>query len=110
MDKCVLLCANHHREVHAGLIDESLLISNLNTKIEDCIVDGEYIPKEKEVKTCKVCGIEIDSNSDYCREHRLEKSRKVQWPSRDELKVLIRNTPFAGIGRTYGVDGNSVKK
>ena len=110
LDKCVLLCANHHREVHAGLIDKSLLLPNLDIKIEDCIVDGEYIPKKKEVKTCKVCGIEINSKSDYCRQHWLEKSRKVQWPSREELKMLIRNTSFVGIGRIYGVDGNSVKR
>lgn len=110
LDKCVILCANHHREVHAGLIDESLLLPNLNVKIEDCTVDGECVPKERKVTRCKVCGIEIETKAEYCREHWLEKSRKVEWPSREELKMLIRITSFAGIGRTYGVDGNSVKK
>jgi Zn finger protein HypA/HybF involved in hydrogenase expression len=36
--------------------------------------------------------------------------RKVNWPSKEELKVLIENNSFVKIGEMYGVSDNAVRK
>ena len=36
--------------------------------------------------------------------------RKVQRPSREELKQLIRNKPFTKIAEQYGVSDNAIRK
>lgn len=36
--------------------------------------------------------------------------RKIQWPTRDELKQLIRSMTFLAIGKQYGVTDNAVRK
>ena len=34
----------------------------------------------------------------------------VDWPSKNELKSLLRNTSFVQIGKKYGVTDNAVRK
>lgn len=103
LDKCILVCANHHREIHGGLIDIHNYIINKQ------IVDKEEV-KTSQSNTCKKCGKTIDKYSTYCNECAGIVRRKVEWPNREELKQLIRIKSFSEIGRDYGVEGNSVKK
>ena len=37
-------------------------------------------------------------------------SRIVERPSREELKILIREKPFTQIGEMYGVSDNAIRK
>lgn len=49
---------------------------------------------------CIVCGIEIGKTSTTCTKHiKRETFRKVERPSREELKQLIRNKSFLAIAR-----------
>lgn len=60
---------------------------------------------------CKACNKEIGkSRTSLCRECWKIKIRKVERPSRETLKELIRKKPFSKIGEQYGVDGNTIKK
>ena len=82
--------------------------------IHNYIINKQVVDKE-EIKTsqfniCKNCGKIIDKYSTYCNECIGIVRRKVEWPSREVLKQLIRTKSFSEIGRDYGVDGNSVKK
>lgn len=65
----------------------------------------------KEIKTCLICGKPICKESTYCvqclgKKHRIVQNR----PNREELKYLIRNTPFTTIGKIYGVSDNAIRK
>ena len=61
---------------------------------------------------CSNCGKEIthSSNSGLCVKCSNIKSRTCERPSRQELKNLIRITPFTKIGNIFGVSDNTIRK
>lgn len=62
-------------------------------------------------KTCILCGAPVsDYYSKYCVKCGHKVQRVVSWPSRNELKNLIRNKPFTTIGKEYNVSDNAVRK
>ena len=61
---------------------------------------------------CKECNKEIsrNSNSGLCFECSSKLKRVCERPSREELKKLIRTTPFTKIGEQYGVSDKAITK
>lgn len=110
VSKCILVCANCHREIHDNLFSQEEL---LERRIFDEDIANE-LRKEKEKKTyfCKHCGKIIGPNkTGLCNECYLETQREgKKYPDREELKYLIRNFPFTEIGKMYNVSDNAVKK
>lgn len=66
--------------------------------------------KEKKKYYCIDCGKEISRNSLRCNQCNHKLQYKVQHPSREELKQLIRTMPFVQIGKKYNVSDNAVRK
>lgn len=64
----------------------------------------------KQTYYCKKCGRPLSTKADYCQTCIHEFQRKCKWPSREELKLLIRTTPFLQIGQKYNVSDNAVRK
>lgn len=113
-EKCDLLCANCHAEVH----HEIFLEENKNKESDN--------KKNK----CKKCGKGISYGAEYCSECYLDMVRKnknkeeekenlflkdmdcfeKKRPEREELKYLIRNFSFLEIGRKFGVSDNAIRK
>lgn len=99
-------------------------------KAEDYLItnffqEGEHYKKSKEAYlnrlitseskstnqyTCPTCGNSVSKNGVLCEQCSRIASRKVERPSREVLKNLIRNTPFTEIGKQYGVTDTSVRK
>lgn len=105
--KCVLLCANCHRGVHAGYLELPL-----NARIFFNEVRAKELVEEKQRKIyrCERCGAEITNKAKLCVECASLASRKVDRPSREELKKLIREKPFTHIAKDFSVSDNTVKK
>lgn len=61
-------------------------------------------------KYCIDCGIRITNGAIRCKSCHDKRQRVVERPSREELKQLIRTTPFTTIGKQYGVSDNAVRK
>lgn len=113
--KCVLVCANCHREIHTSDIYKDIDL------YEYQIYDNEYANQlikdtkreEKEYK-CSNCGAQItrQSQSGLCVSCvQLGKRCKVEnKPNREELKNLIRTMPFTKIAEMYGCSDNAVRK
>lgn len=81
LDKCILVCANCHREIHSNLID----ISSLNIP--------EYIdPVVKQTK------------------QKIKKIRSTKCPSRDILIELVSKYNNSEIGRQFEVSETAVRK
>ena len=67
--------------------------------------------KNIQTKKCPICNkVEININSEMCLECYGKSQRVTEWPTRDELKQLIRNIPFTTIGKQFGVSDNAVRK
>lgn len=98
LEKCVLICSNCHREVHAKnmLVEMKSLIRPWLTK--QCIqCNREFQTKDYEHKCCSlVCNSIL--------------KRKVVRPSKSELEKMIKSTSWTEIGRVFGVSDNAVRK
>lgn len=108
--KCVLVCANCHREIHAGLIQLPKEVNCFNEEEKKRVDQELYNLKHKKLFYCKDCGKIISSGAMRCPECAKKNSRKVEHPSREKLKELIRNTPFSQIGLIFDVSDNAVRK
>lgn len=94
-------------------------------KKENNIVQSDDIKKEekqklneahinmkliKQVYYCKKCGRPLSTKADYCQTCIHEFQRKCKWPTREELKNMIRHIPFLQIGIKYNVSDNAIRK
>ena len=105
--KCVLLCANCHRGVHAGYLE---LPENVHQSFDEIRAQELIEEKQRKIYRCERCGAEITHKAKLCIECARLVSRKVDRPSREELKKLIREKPFTHIAEDFCVSDNAVKK
>ena len=109
LKKCVLLCANCHREVEAELIDINFS-SSFNQEIYNNIqleID-EY--KQCNKYYCLKCGTEITEKAKLCCECYKLSRQVCQRPTREELKTFIKTESFVSIAKKYGVTDNTIRK
>ena len=59
---------------------------------------------------CQLCGKNISHNAKLCAYCLKISQRKIDRPSREELKQMIRHTPFTSIGKQFGVSDNTIRK
>ena len=59
---------------------------------------------------CKKCGKLLKYKAQYCRECISIINRKVERPSRNQLKTLIRTLPFTTIAKQFNVSDNAIRK
>jgi hypothetical protein len=101
--KCVMLCANCHREVHAGI---TKIPDNIN-KFNEEYANWPYI--EKRIDKCPICG---DPKSFYnvtCSyKCAAKKANKIDWPN--NLPELLERYSYCEVGRMFGVTDNAVRK
>ena len=109
--KCLLVCANCHREIHSGLYSEEELWKKqvFNEQYVQTLQEEKQVGKEY---FCKQCNAKITkySSSGLCAECSHKTRRTVNRPDRNELKFLIRTKPFTQIGIQYGVTDNTIRK
>ena len=98
LEKCILVCANCHRELEYKYIDSRL------------------IPKPATLitKICQQCNQEfqtIREQRKYCSEacFRLTR-RRCERPTKEQLSVLIDENSWVKLGRMFGVSDNAVRK
>ena len=112
--KCILICANCHREVHDGLYSKEELYEKkiYNEDIANELRQEKIALFTKTDYFCLECGKKISkgTKTNLCEECYRKTTRVQERPSREILKDLIRNKPFTHIGKMYGVSDNSIKK
>lgn len=108
--KCILVCANCHREIHSGLYELDFLKEKQYFD-ENLILELTTLKKDKEY-FCLKCNQKITqySSSGLCSTCKSKENRLCLRPSREELKILIRNKSFSQIGRDFGVSDNAIRK
>ena len=113
VQKCVLLCANCHRGVHANIltIPDNWKDFFDNDIAEHLLLENK-LKRKKEPRLCVDCGKEISTTATRCIEcEKQRRERENPKPvTREELKKLIRTVPFAQIGQLYSISDNGVRK
>lgn len=77
--------------------------------IEDSLAKCNSVNEDTKYH-CPICGTPVSKNGVLCVECSRLASRKVERPSKEELKNLIKTTSFIQIGKFYGVSDNAVRK
>lgn len=112
--KCVLVCANCHREIEAGVLE----VPQNCVSFDESYSELAEKPKAKhdERKCCREeCGkayIPSGPTQKYCSMLcSIENRRRVKFrPSKESLKKMLETSSYQAIGRKYGVSGVAVKK
>lgn len=102
LEKCILVCSNCHREIHAA--DKANMSLELQRYVKPWI--------EKE---CQFCGKKYNTKNNvqsYCNLtcKGLGQPRKVERPTKEQLEELIKTTNWTQLGRMFGVSDNAVRK
>lgn len=111
VQKCVLVCANCHREIHDGIYSavqlEALRI--FNDDIAKQLIEETQTKYMAKPRLCSVCGAPItaDSKSGKCSVCVRKSTIK---PDRETLKTLVFYNSFVAIGKQYGVSDKAVTK
>lgn len=111
--KCILVCANCHREIHNGFYDNLKLKPSFNQDIADQVLQEYKNVKQKTFTYCKTCGRIITPGAIYCEDCYKKIVRNNSHKSeitREQLKQKIRTMPFVQIGKQYGVTDNAIRK
>ena len=91
-----------------GIVQSGDLKKEEKQKFKENHINAKSI---NSIKLCKKCGRPLSTkDAEYCQTCIHEFQRKCEWPSRDELKKLIRSAPFLQIGKKYNVSDNAVRK
>lgn len=89
-------------------------LENLRFLCPNCHAQTTTFSRRKNVETkkffCTDCGKEVSYGAKKCPECFQQGQRTTIRPSRDELKNLIRTTPFTQIGKMYNVSDNAIRK
>lgn len=91
-----VLCPN----CHSLTSNYKALNNNQNTKIRT----------QARKRYCIDCGIEISPDALRCHKCDGINKREEKPITREELKKLIRTTPFTTIGKQFNISDNAVKK
>lgn len=110
LKKCIMVCANCHREIHEGLIDNSTLKSSFSEVRAQEIETAIETIKQKTIYICEDCGTVVSKGHSLCSECANKRKRLVARPSREELKILIRTKPFTKIAQDFKVSDNAIRK
>ena len=106
--KCVMLCSNCHREYHAGLISDEIILT-LPRFDENCGLLKELKDRANQIYYCN-CGNERKKHSEFCSPECFSKSRqKVDWSSIDLLSELKTKTN-SQLANELGVSEATIRK
>ena len=109
--KCVLLCSNCHREVHAGLTSVLSTTPRFNTSFD------EYrTPTILKLTPCLNCQVLKDEHKKFCSVKcnsvfNGKARNRVDWESIDlHQLIIVEQMPFTTIGKLFNVSDNAVRK
>lgn len=85
--KCICVCANCHRGIHAGYLN---VPNNWQELYNNDIANNLIQKVHAKHHFCRNCGKEISRHGLLCKECSAKAERIVERPTREELKLLIR--------------------
>ena len=110
-EKCVVMCANCHREHHNPImeideVNKRLLEFNCSDENKNCLILKRKVNKPK----CCDCGVEINYSCKRCVSCKCKKERKVERPNLIELRKEVDAESYSWCARKYKVSDKTIKK
>lgn len=97
LDKCILLCANCHREVHASL-KQVLPLQHMVLEDKRCAECGKlFKPRKEKQRFCSAVCSSLHQ-------------RKCDRPDEITLIKEIKESSYVSVGKKYGVRDNTIRK
>lgn len=110
LNKCLLLCANCHREVHY----KENKFPNFDEvgKLGDPYLFNEKVIYQKTLPvapTCINCGKNVSKKGKRCISCNAKYQEKINWPSDEVLLLMLSESNFFALGRKLGVTDNAIR-
>ena len=117
VDKCMLVCANCHREEHDRLWRES---ATTNWEVYNELLDDwssvKADPKTRQTKKyneldflCLKCGTQTKAPNKLCIKCGHQKQEKINWPSNEELLARLKSSNYTRLAKELGVSDNAIR-
>jgi hypothetical protein len=104
--KCVMLCANCHREVHSG----EAVVPPDYLRFDESYLDYKTLEQQQKKEPCPVCGVSKPKRLVTCsRACAGKQSGKIDWDQYD-VAALCEANSYEAVGRMLGCTGAAVKK
>lgn len=98
----------HYSECFKSERIEIILPTILASEIKQCF-DYKILRRQKKIYSCE-CGASISDTSKKCSKCHSESTRKVTWPSKEELQKLIWERPTSQLAKDFGVSDVAISK
>lgn len=109
LTKCVMLCANCHIGLEAGVYHLPNAYKKYTyDEIYTALCNEFKNKKQKIINLCE-CGIQIDPKNKTCSNCYVRPT-KIDGPNLEILKTMINQYGYSQTGRNLGVSGNAVRK
>lgn len=120
--KCILLCANCHREFHNGILELPDEYKTFNeeyvnykgyeiNKIGDVVIKEKKIYKKDMFDKCSICNKDKPITNKYCSLSCAGKNtRKVDWDNVNLKELLDKFKSYVAVGKHLGISDQGVKK
>lgn len=109
INKCVMICANCHGEIHAGLRECPTIDLELRQETLKKLLAERPIPKREQIHSCVSCGKPISKLKKYCDQKCAHKAvERIVWP--ENLKELVEASSARAVAKTLGVSDHAVAK
>jgi hypothetical protein len=103
----IVLSKSDHRKLHSWIENGAAYCESLRKNGVNSVES-----KLSDIKRCKVCDYPLSkSQKAFCSRACMGKDkRKMQRPTKSDLKDDLRNMSYVKVGKKYGVSDNAVRK
>lgn len=117
LKKCVLLCSNCHRELHAGEIMLPELYATFNYEYINFKFTTRILKEDPEFDKCPMCGEYKNKSLKFCSQECAKKNTwRIDWDNVDIIEVLEKTKKtnghynFLAAGKELSISDNAVRK
>ena len=104
-EKCLMVCANCHREIH----NDDLTLSKVRETVKE-VEDSALKIKEAQGCKCQDCGVEINYTYARCKICADKAKRKIERPDLLNLKKELDENGVTWCANKYNVSRNTIHR